>query len=92
MKTSLLKKHIMILILRTNSYLENIFQRWDIKSETVIKTIKTALTQYKNKYDFQSMLNLCNKYIIRIIKIYGAAGNGKGLIDAMSSFGVKSVL
>ena len=29
---------------------------------------------------------------IRIIRLYGAAGHGKGLIDAMSSFGVKSIL
>ena len=27
-----------------------------------------------------------------IARIYGAAGHGKGLIDAMSSFGVKSII
>ena len=38
------------------------------------------------------MMNLSNKCNVRIIRIYGAAGNGKGLIDAMSSFGVKAIL
>ena len=31
-------------------------------------------------------------YNARIVRLYGAAGHGKGLIDAMSSFGVKSIL
>ena len=38
------------------------------------------------------MMNISNKYNVRIIRIYGAAGHGKGLIDAMSSFGVKAIL
>ena len=35
---------------------------------------------------------LSKNYNVKIIKIYGAAGHEKGLIDAMSSFEVKSVL
>ena len=35
---------------------------------------------------------LSKNYNVKIIKIYGAAGHGKGLIDAMSSFEVKSIL
>ena len=35
---------------------------------------------------------LSNDYNIKIIRIYDAAGHGKGLINAMSSFGVKSIL
>ena len=31
-------------------------------------------------------------YNVKIIRIYGVAGQGKGLIDAISSFGVKSIL
>ena len=38
------------------------------------------------------MQELANKYNVRIVWLYGAAGHGKGLIDAMSSFGVKSIL
>ena len=59
--------------------LENIFQQWDIKNETVIIKTENVPTQYKNKYAFQSMLNLCNKHNMRIIRIYGAADHGKVL-------------
>ena len=38
------------------------------------------------------MMNLSNKYNVRIIRIYGAAGQGKGLIDAMYSFKIKAIL
>ena len=38
------------------------------------------------------MQKLSDMYNIRIIRLYGAAGHGKGLIDAMSSFCVKSIL
>ena len=47
--------------------LENIFQRWDIKNETVIIKSDNVPTQYKNKYAFQSVFNLCNKYNVPII-------------------------
>ena len=35
---------------------------------------------------------MANEYNVCIIRLYGAAGHGKGLIDATSSFGVKSIL
>ena len=38
------------------------------------------------------MQTLWNDYNVKTIKIYDAAGHRKGLIDAMSSFGVKSIL
>ena len=42
------------------------------------------------------LLNICRicqkKIIVRILRIYGVAGHGKGLNDAMSSFGVKVIL
>ena len=62
-----------------NEVLEDIFKRWNIKGETIIKTIKSnyAHTQYKNKSAFQSMMKISNKYNIRVIYIYGAAGHGK---------------
>ena len=72
--------------------LEDIFERWEIKNETVVIKSDNAPTQYKNKYAFQSYQSLANDYNVRIVRIYGAAGHGKGLIDAMSCFGVKSIL
>ena len=72
--------------------LENTFQRWNIENETVIIKSYNASNQYKNKYAFQSTLNLCNKYNVKIVTIYEAASHGKGLIDAKFSFGFKSNL
>ena len=51
-----------------------------------------ASCQYKNKRPFGLLQRLANEFNLRIIRTYGAAGHGKGVIDAMSSFGVKNVL
>ena len=75
-----------------NEVLEHIFKCWNIKDETIIIKSDNSPTQYKNKFAFQSMMKLSNKYNVRIIRVYGAAGHGKGLIDAMSTFGVKTIL
>ena len=34
---------------------------------------------------------LANKYNVVIVRVYGAAGHGKDLIDAMSNFAIKSI-
>ena len=66
--------------------LHDIFGRWNIRGETILLKSGNAWNQCKDKYAFGV------KYNVRIIRLYGAAGHGKGLIDAMSSFGVKSIL
>ena len=75
-----------------HAVVKDIFDRWSIKNETVIIKSDNAPTQYKNKYAFESMQQLADDYNVKIVRIYGAAGHGKGLIDAMSSFGVKAIL
>ena len=72
--------------------LEDVSQNWKIKKETIIVKSENAPTQYKNKYAFYSLQSLANTYNVQIIRIYGAAGHGKGLVNAMSGFGVKSAL
>ena len=72
--------------------LEDIFDRWEIRDETIVVKSDNAPTQYKNKWAFESYNSLAKKYNVRIIRIYGAAVHGKGVIDAMSGFGVKSIL
>ena len=72
--------------------LEDIFENWGIGNETVVIKSDNAPRQYKNKWVFQIYHSLADKYNVRIIRLYGAAGHGKGLIDAMSSFRVKSIL
>ena len=44
-----------------NEVLEDIFKRWNIKDETITIKSDSASTQYKNKFAFQSMMNLSNK-------------------------------
>ena len=72
--------------------LEDIFDRWNIRNETVIIKSDNVTKQYKNEWAFQSHTSLANKYNFRIIRLYEAAGHGKGIIDAKLSFGVKSIL
>ena len=52
----------------------------------------SAATQYKNRHAFALLQKLAVVFNLRIIHIYGAAGHGKGTIDAMSSFGIKNIL
>ena len=75
-----------------NEVLEDIFKRWNIRDTTILLKSDNAGSQYKDRYAFALYQQLANKYNVRIIRVYGAAGHGKGLIDAMSSFGVKSIL
>ena len=72
--------------------LEDIFLDRGIKNEAVIIKSDNAATQYKNKYAFESLQELSNQFNVAILRIFGASGHGKGLIDSMSSFGCKSIL
>ena len=72
--------------------LEDIFVSREIKNEIVVIKSDNAGSQYKNKYAFESLIELSNKFNVTIVRIFGAAGHGKGLIDSMSSFGCKSIL
>ena len=48
--------------------------------------------QYKCGNTFHEYIKLAKKYSRTFIKYYGPSGHGKGLVDAMSEFGVKSPL
>ena len=48
--------------------------------------------QYKCKYVFEMLLRLARKYNIRIDWMFGEAGHGRGLIDALAWFGCKGPL
>ena len=63
--------------------LVDLFDKLSIKNETTMIKSDNALTQYKNKYAFNSIQTLSNDYNVKIIRIFGAAGHRKGLIDAM---------
>ena len=64
------------------------------ESSSDITCIKSdnCSTQYKSKYIFKSYINLVAEIGKPIIAFYGTSGHGKGLVDAMSSSGVKGPL
>ena len=72
--------------------LTHITFKWGIENETVIIKGDNTPTQYKNKNAFHSKQKLSDKYNIRISRLYRTAGHGNVLIDAMSSFSLKSVI
>ena len=47
-------------------------------------------TQDKSKYVFWYWSNLAAQHGKKVLVYYGVAGRGRGLVDAMSSFGVKA--
>ena len=63
-----------------------------ISTGTLVLRSDNCSCQYKSKYVFQKMKELANKYNITIIWVYGEAGHGRGLIDAMSCFRCKCPL
>ena len=75
-----------------NEVLEDFLRRCDIRNETIIVSSGNAPTQYKKKNAFFYMLSLADRFNAVIVKIFGAAGHEKELIDVVSSFGVKSIL
>ena len=48
--------------------------------------------QYKSKYTFHRMKDIALRYDITVAWFYGEPGHGRGLVDAMSSFGCKRQL
>ena len=72
--------------------LRDLIHHYDIRNEDIMIQSDNAPTQYKSRHAFALLQKLANEFNVRIIRTYGAAGHGKGTIDAMSSFGVKNVL
>ena len=48
--------------------------------------------QYKCKFTFYEMKKLATEFGIKIVWFYGDPGHGRGLVDAVSSFGWKQQL
>ena len=67
---------------------------WGISLEVLPDIIRfksdNCSTQYKSKYVFSFWSSLAKKLSRNVIVYYGVSGHGKGLVDAMSAFGVKN--
>ena len=72
--------------------LREIISKYRIQNEDLWIQSDNAPSQYKSKHAFSLYKKLTEDFILRIIRAYGAAGHGKGVIDAMSSFGAKNIL
>ena len=60
--------------------------------ETIRLKSDNCSTQYKSKYVFKQWQLLAQKSEKIVLVYYGVSGHGKGLVDAMSAFGVKGPL
>ena len=72
--------------------LRDIISKYKIQNEYLQIQSDNAPSQYKNKHAFSLYQKLAEDFNLRIIRTYGAAGHGKGVIDAMSSLGAKNIL
>ena len=72
--------------------LRDIISKYKIQNEDLWIQSDNAPSQYKNKHAFSLYQKLAEDLNLRITRTYGAAGHGKGVIDAMSSFGAKNIL
>ena len=72
--------------------LRDLIIHYNISKEDLWVQSDNTSSQYKNKHSFGLQQSLTDEFNPRIIRTYGAAGHGKGAIDAMSSFGVKNIL
>ena len=70
--------------------LRDIIIKYDIRNQDLWIQSDNAPTQYKNKNAFFLLEKLAKEFNLRIIRTYGAAGHGKGVIDEISSFGLKT--
>ena len=71
---------------------QDIIAKYNIKDEDFWIQSDNAPTQYKTKHAFSLYQKLVDDFNLLIIRTYGASGHGKGVIDAMSSFGAKNIL
>lgn len=75
----------------TFSVIDDIIERYP---EITIYRFKSdnCSTQYKSKYVFNGYKTLAVKHQKVFLVYFGVSGHGKGLVDAMSGFGVKGPL
>ena len=78
----------------TFQIIEDILQKYPqiVDSRYLVVRSDNCSTQYKSRYTFGLMQKISEKHQIDIFWFYGAAGHGRGLVDAMSSFGCKAPL
>ena len=72
--------------------LRELIIHYNISNKDLRVQSNNASSQYKNKHSFGLQQSLADEFNLRIIRTYGAAGHGKGVIDALPNFSVKNIL
>ena len=74
------------------SVIEDVLIRYPVIVDSCILVSRSdnCSTRYKSRFVFAQLEELAKKYSIDIFWFYGTPGHGRGLIDAMSSFGCKA--
>ena len=74
------------------SYTGTVFDHlYSLNKKTMVFRVKSdnCAEQFKNRYVFGFWEHFSQTNNIPVLLFYGMAGHGKGLVDSMSSFGVK---
>ena len=72
--------------------LRELIIHYNISNKDLRVQSNNASSQYKNKHSFGLQQSLADEFNLRIIRTYGVAGHGKGVIDALSNFSVNNIL
>ena len=72
--------------------IDDIRKHPEIINKTLVFHSDNFQNQYKRKYTFCKLKKLAEKYQMVVLWCYGEAGDGRGLVDALSSFGCKQQL
>ena len=75
----------------TSAVVNDIIQKHGLPLILCFKSDNCSM-QYKCKWVFRFCINLAKKLNTKIIIYHGVSGHGKGLVDAVDTFGVKSPL
>ena len=82
--------HLSDVMKHDHAYTSAVVDHLQISNPEIIRLKSdNCATQYKCKSMFKYYSSLSAKEQKNIIVYYGASGHGKGLVDAMSGFGVK---
>ena len=71
--------------------IRDVIEKYGLKNGDRWIRSDNAPSLYKNKHTFRFYQNIAKEFGLHIIRTYGASGQGKGIIDVMSSFGANPI-
>ena len=71
--------------------IRDVIEKYGLKNGDRWIRSDNAPSLYKNKHAFRFYQNIAKEFGLRIIGTYGASGQGKGIMDVISSFGANPI-